>query len=158
MLPKSTPILYSYFSLCIIKDKIKGGQSLHCFCCFTAKYFLQDTSFPSPTGARNAIIVFFLLHSINIPKYPIPHEVHCSPCNLRKMTDSSMPTTSRSLDLCTDPHLRPFFCTFPLGPLALTSIHPTWLGLDSPSLHISPSLWNIIHTLLPPNPWRGKTM
>ena len=105
MLPKSTPIWYSYFSLCIIKDKIKGGQSLHCFRCFTAKHFLQDTSFPSPIRTRIAIIVLFLLHSINIPQYSVPRGGHCSPCNLRKMTESSMLMASRSPHLCMDPRV-----------------------------------------------------
>lgn len=157
MLPKSTPIWYSYFSLCIIKDKIKGGQSLHCFRCFTAKHFLQDTSFPSPIRTRIAIIVLFLLHSINIPQYSIPHGGHCSPCNLRKMTESSMPIASGSPHLCTDPRPRPFFLMSPLGLLAWPLPIPRgWDWIHRAC--ISPSLWYAIRTLSPPNPLRAKTV
>lgn len=58
---KPTQTWYSYLSLGLHRDKIKGihRRWTGCLCSFTAKNYPPDATSPSPTGTRTAILIFF---------------------------------------------------------------------------------------------------
>lgn len=119
--------------LLVYKDKMKGGQSLHCLCWFTAEHFLQDTSFPPPyVPGSQSLPSFSHIQSIfpNIPYLVgdtallVSWEKSLTPV-CRRPAGPQTSARTLGLDLSSSlPHW------------VLTSVQPTWLGLDSSGLYL----------------------